>query len=477
MRVSKHYQLNRNQATLDFVDVDIVNDTPVFVSPRALTMMPSEWGDQCVHLIQNFFGRVLGLIRDGKNDEAEGLLRMLREPNETHLGLSEGESRGRALGDASAHNVWRALSRSEAARSGMLQDLEDTILMIPGISVDIVSDMATNIIREPLIRYTQEMSGLYGIPLENGVSTGPLWDPNRHEWSVRFDRLPIANGNRLLLVPKAIVRRHLEYDADEYYRHFLLEHLREVELNANSALVDLLRDGRRRVTKKSLRKKYGSGKEAIVRESLKYPEALAKYRHAKANKPHPPLTHEEIAAAEAQNPPDWDRLLSDVLSLPVGLEASKKYETAVEALLTALFYPPLTNPVVQHKIHQGRKRIDIAYTNMGVAGFFDWLAKHYPSSHVFVECKNYGKEIGNPELDQLSSRFSPSRGQFGLLVCRRFENKKKFLESCRDTAKDGRGFIIPLDDDDLRALVESRKTDPLFLLLSLIRNRFNDLIN
>jgi hypothetical protein len=40
------------------------------------------------------------------------------------------------------------------------------------------------------------------------------------------------------------------YDADEYHRHFLLEHLRSVELDANSALVELLRNGRRRVTKK-----------------------------------------------------------------------------------------------------------------------------------------------------------------------------------------------------------------------------------
>jgi hypothetical protein len=55
MRVSEHYALGRSQPTLDFVDVDIVADTPVFISPKALTMLPSEFGDQCVHLVQNFF--------------------------------------------------------------------------------------------------------------------------------------------------------------------------------------------------------------------------------------------------------------------------------------------------------------------------------------------------------------------------------------------------------------------------------------
>jgi hypothetical protein len=57
MRVSEHYGLGRSQATLDFVDVDIVTDTPVFISPRALAMLPSEFGDECVHLVQNYFKR------------------------------------------------------------------------------------------------------------------------------------------------------------------------------------------------------------------------------------------------------------------------------------------------------------------------------------------------------------------------------------------------------------------------------------
>jgi hypothetical protein len=172
-----------------------------------------------------------------------------------------------------------------------------------------------------------------------------------------------------------------------------------------------------------------------------------------------------------------DRLLSDVLQLTPGPGDADGYEKAVEALLTALFYPVLVNPVVQHEIHEGRKRIDVTYTNMAVAGFFKWLATHYPAAHVFVECKNYGREIGNPELDQLSSRFSPTRGQFGLLVCRHFTDKDLFITRCRDTAMDGRGFIIPLDDEDLSALVAGRQADPIFLDLQMLRERFRAIVS
>lgn len=475
MRVSEYYNLGRSQPTLDFVDVDIAGDTRVFVSPRALMELPSAWGDECVHLVQNFFQTVLDLIRSGNNRDAEALLRILREPNETHLGLSAGRAQGRALGNVSARDVWKALSESEAAMSGLLQDLEDTVLMVEGISIDLISDMTTNIIREPLIRYTQQIAELYSIPLQDEVDSGPLWDAQDRKWFSRFERLPVTRHGKLLLVPKAIVRKHLEYDAGEYYRHFLLEHLQQVELDANTALVELLKNGRRRVSKKALMQKYGTGKAVIVRETQKYPDVLKKYKSYKRGQAHLPLTHEDLALVENQPTPDWDKLLQDVVGIETGRDRASEYEKAIEALLSALFYPTLTNPVVQHEIHEGRKRIDITYTNMAVGGFFKWLATHYSAAHTFVECKNYGREIGNPELDQLSSRFSPTRGQFGLLVCRQFSDKELFLRRCRDTALDQRGFIIPIDDGDLAELVEARKSDPMFLSLALLQKRFRGL--
>jgi hypothetical protein len=105
------------------------------------------------------------------------------------------------------------------------------------------------------------------------------------------------------------------------------------------------------------------------------------------------------------------------------------------------------------------------------------LATHYSSAHVFVECKNYGKEVGNPELDQLSSRFSPSRGQVGFLVCRSFQNKSLFLQRFIDTAKDSCGFVIPLDDEHIAALTASRQDGALFADWKLLREKFDALIN
>jgi hypothetical protein len=120
VRVSQYFRLGRTKPTLDFVDVDISGDIRVFVDPRALRLLHSQWADECAALVQDFFRHILELIHDGRNVDARTLLRTLREPNETHLGLSRGRARGHALGNDSARDVWEALSTSQTAKSGLL---------------------------------------------------------------------------------------------------------------------------------------------------------------------------------------------------------------------------------------------------------------------------------------------------------------------------------------------------------------------
>jgi hypothetical protein len=422
MRVSEYFQLGLTHAELDFIDVDVTNDVRLYVDPRALLDHESEWADEAVSLVQHFFTQVLETI--GRNDSQRGrrLLGQLREPNETHLGQSRARSRGRALGQESSLDVYDALSRSQAAQSGLLEDLEDTVLMIRGIDKDIISDITTNIIRGPLIAFTQETCDYYGIPTRT-VDSGPLWNPHTSEWTSGLVELPVAHGRQLLLVPKAIVRKRLDYDGDEYFNHYVLSYLRELELSAGSNLVQLLKNGRRRVTKKDLKEKYGVGKDTAARITQQYPEILDQYRQVKRRQRQGPLSHKQLADAAGFEEPDFDALLENVRSVQPGPAGATRYHRAAEALLSAMFYPSLTSPVREFPIHQGRKRIDIRYINDAQTGFFNWLGRHYPASHIWMECKNYTREIGNPEVDQISGRFSPQRGKVGFLLYRGYADK------------------------------------------------------
>jgi hypothetical protein len=476
VRISEFFQLGRTQAFLDFVDVQLDTDLPVFVDPTALRGLKSGFGHECASLVQHFFQAVLNRIQTGDDDAARRLLSSLNERNEFHLGYSQGQSQGHGFGDKSANSVWEALSRSQASRSGLLQDLEDTCLLIEGIGRDMVSDAVCNIIRGPLIRYTQSACAYYGVPLSPDVASGPIWDPVSEHWGSALLPLPMTTFGKVILVPKILVRHRLSYELGEYYRHYLLPEMQLDELSKNSSLVEVLRDGRRRVTKKSLVEKYGSDKLAVVEQTIKHPQALTGYREQKQGNPPPPLLHEQFAEIEGVKSPDWDALIDALRSTPVGNADATNYENVVEQLLTAIFYPSLCSPTKQREIHDGRKRIDITYTNESRSGFFNWLGQHYPSAFIFVECKNYGRELGNPELDQLAGRFSPMRGVFGLLVCRSLEDVSLFERRCIDTAKDQRGFIIALTDDDLVQLAVAERDGQATPEFPLLMRRFRALV-
>jgi hypothetical protein len=475
-RVSDFYSLGRTQPYLDFVDVPINTDARVFVDPTAMRSLESPFGQECASLVQHYFQVVLERIRDGKNDEARELVSALRERNEFHLGYSKAKSRGHAFGKKTAELVWRALSKSQASKSGLLQDLEDTCLLIEGIGMDMVSDAVCNIIRGPLLKYTQDMCVYYGIPLVPDVESGPIWNPQTEKWERTFLPLPVTSSGAVLLVPKILVRHQLSYEYQEYYRHYLLPVMQEEELLANTGLVELLKDGRRRVTKKALLAKYGGGKLAVVEQTLKRPQVLKKYKDDKEKRPPPPLNHQQISEIEDTVGPDWDGLVAELRASPTGRPHAKAYENTIEKALSAIFYPSLCSPIKQQKIHNGRKQIDITYTNAAAVGFFDWAAKHYPAPLIHVECKNYGHEIANPELDQIAGRFSNRRGRVGLLVCRSLENPGRMTKRCIDTAHDDNGFVIVLTDEDVVALMETAKLGDRSQEFPLLKKKFLELI-
>jgi len=483
MRVSEHYSLGLDQPSLDFVDVRLDTDVPLFVDPTALHLLDTEWGAECRSLIHDYFSLVLEHIKNGEHAKAKRLLARLGEPNETHLGLSRRRSRGHGMGKGLAEKMWYALKESQAVSTGLITDLEDTALLIDGIASDVISDIVTNIIREPLLKYTEDMCEQYGIPLVDNVASRPIWNARLKRWETKYVRQPVVNGRRLMLVPKLIVRKTITYDAGKYYNTYLLEELQEEAMA--EGMVRILKNGEERPpTKKSIKEERttldSNGKVNEKRENRaltpQHTDVLERYKEDSKNSPKVALSHGEISDTVETPQPDWDKLLNDLVDVETGADEAKKFEKAVQALFDALFYPWLMYPIPQTRLNGGRKIVDITYTNVAQDDFFQWVKSNFPAGYIFVECKNYSTDIGNPEFDQLAGRFSPSRGQVGLLISRKIENRALVEQSCRDTANDHRGFIIALDDDDLKELVDAVKNKPAGERLDLLRERFNRLV-
>ncbi|GAA4942834.1 hypothetical protein GCM10023224_26710 [Streptomonospora halophila] len=457
MRISEYFGLDRSQSELDFVDVDTFKDVPVYIDPSCIRRLSDDWSHRCDKQLTTYFDSVLDAVRNDDDRRLMSLLSKLKEPNETHLGISKGKSAGRALGARSIRTLARKLAESKAARTGLIEDLEDTALFIDNVGKDVVSDITTNIIRGTLILYTQSVSRYYGIPMEE-VWSGYVWDEKKFEWEDDYTELPTTEDGKLLLVPKVIVRNGLHMRKDEFFNKHLMPSLEKEELdNPSSKLVHRVKEGEKvieSVDRDKLKEHYGTSKSAISDLSATRPAVLSNYKDKKKSTGSLPLSHSKLSAVTGSRPVNYRKLLRKVLETPFGADHAHAYHRHVEALFSAMFYPELSFPVKENEINEGRKRIDIRYTNTSRRGFFSWLRDDpVVCRYVYVECKNYARDIANPELDQIASRFSSLRSEVGILTCRSFENKDLFLKRCRDTALAGRGYIFVLDDGDLKEMV------------------------
>ncbi|MBR5279426.1 MAG: hypothetical protein IKU26_00455, partial [Clostridia bacterium] len=87
------------------------------------------------------------------------------------------------------------------------------------------------------------------------------------------------------------------------------------------------------------------------------------------------------------------------------------------------------------------------------------------------------RDIKNPELDQMSGRFSHQRGWFGMIMCRGFDDKNLFIQRCKDTASDGRGIIICLDDTDIKTMLQLVADGKRFEVDKYMINRYQQIIS
>jgi hypothetical protein len=76
------------------------------------------------------------------------------------------------------------------------------------------------------------------------------------------------------------VRYRPAADHQDYYHKFVLEFLQQENLNSNSSLVQVLRSGKRKVTKRSLEELFPCDKEFLFEFSQRHPEVLQHYKES-----------------------------------------------------------------------------------------------------------------------------------------------------------------------------------------------------
>ncbi len=314
--------------------------------------------------------------------------------------MSRGRPRGNGIGDGDAQRIFDSLVASRAAQTGLLNDLEDCRIFVEGVDKDKTSDMTTNIIRRHLLDYTKQQCNLWGITMEQNAPSGFYWNSAQRQWESGRCEALLVNGRSVLLVPKAVVSYSKKHTPQQFHQHFILNFLQHEHLRMRSALVkQTIKRGRvvrEYVTKQSLveRGNAAFSKEFLSTFTNAHPEVFRRFREA-------PRTRAK--SVPLRDFSDFDvsgvaHYLRDRLQqVPIGRDHATLFHRMAVSILDFLLYPRLTNPIVEREIHEGRKRIDLTFDNGAIEGFFLRLPNQaqLPCPFIFVECKNYGREIGN----------------------------------------------------------------------------------
>jgi len=454
MRISEIFNLDKSQYELDFVDIDVDFDMPLFLDPYYISKLDFNFSVSAHATLRSFFEYLLLLLRNNKIIEAEEIFSYLGETNEICLGMSKGMPSGKGMGPSDTSKIFQSLLKSKAYRTGLMDDIEDFRIFVPNVDKDKVSDMTANIIKNHLIDYTQNQCRIWDIPLTPGVPSGHFWNSKTKSWDNEYTEMLICNKRKIILVPKRIVSFSKEYTSEQYFQHFVLNFLQNENVRLNSKLVKYRKDETPYVTKKSIKESLSRiDKEWLADFTLNHPDVFKDFKKD-AIKKIKNIENNDLTDLDIKEVTSY--LIDKLKNIPTGTTHATEYHKTVLGILELLFYPQLCNPKMEEEIHDGRKRVDITFDNCSNFGFFNRLPNvhNIPSSIIMIECKNYTHDIKNPELDQISGRFSVNRGKFGIITCRNIQNMDCYIKRCQDTHKDDRGLIVPLVDDDLIKMLE-----------------------
>jgi hypothetical protein len=456
LKISEKLNLNKTQFELDFIDIDVDEDIPLFIDPNNIIKSNTPLIQKMSTKLESFFDRMVSFVKINKIQEAWDMFINLGEVNDIYLGLSKAKVRGNGIGNIYRKKLFDEIVSKIKKFPDIKFELQDIRVFVIGVDRDRISDMIANIIRDNLIEYTVQQCELNNIKLTKDVPSGIYWDNTKNKWIQEYKEMLIIDNKKVILVPKRIVTYTSWYTPQKYKQHFVLSYLQEENILNNTKLVNTkeTKKGKIRVwvNKKDILKDFKDkeielNKEWLLDFTNNHYEIFQKFKEQiKLKKNSIGINENELSIKIVS-----DYLIKKLNSIKVGRDQSSEYHNAIIGILELLFYPNLSNPKKETPINEGRKRIDITFENSAEEGFFFRLPSVHgiPSSYIMIECKNYTEDVKNPEVDQLSGRFSVNRGKFGVLAIRNLDNNILLLKRCKDIWKDKQEIIIPLSDEDI----------------------------
>lgn len=423
----RHNIKGKGQADVDFLIPFLGLDRRYFLDPSLLrfskTSLLQEWNQE----ISDFLDLIRTAIRSGDNSKVMKLLN-IGEAAEAGLGYCISGVEGSGVGKTMATSIVAIIRTNPQFIGRGLLRLEELQWLDLNVADDRISDLALNILKRNVIKYTQEQCRLIGIPMKK-VRVGKVFYPDSMEWGTLIEEMPID--------PTRTVR-----DAFNPHPPLVLlpkEALKPLPLflNYNDFYGFIDPDYKQSQPKKP--------KPEIIDYAISHPEDSDRYIKARE------------AESERLYRPNFDQeaisLCEQLQNLPRGTKDASEYRKTVRRLLEFVF-DDLEFFDEERPTQFGEMKRDIIFRNLGKSRFFAYLIQLYHALHIVVDAKNTD-HVTPDDISRVADYLNDNIGRVGFIVSRRTPTKAQQRQAVRQLI-DQKKIIIFISDEELKRWVRGK---------------------
>jgi hypothetical protein len=319
-------------------------------------------------------------------------------------------------------------------------------LLSAGIGPDRVSDIAANVLKQFLIRYTQQQCEIWKIPLSSQVPVEHIYEADSGTWIDAYEDLPISpiDGAPILLVPRRIVRVLPWINYEDFVRTEFTTYLAAQRAKARNASA---------TTSRSTQQK--STVVTVTRSDIALVDRYVRSREQQSRLARPAMNYIDQAARD-----EAEALKQKLRHTAPGREHAEKYQRIVLEILNFLFNPELIDGQPEVKTVDGSERRDIVFTNDSDESFWEYIRSEHAGILVMFEAKNVvALEIS--AINQTATYLGDRIGRLGVIVTRGAvpEGVQRKAFSVWNDSAPNRKVILVLGDDHLYELLDVRGKD------------------
>lgn len=294
-----------SHSQIPFIDVAVDGDIPLYLDSDRIFADRSPVGLGATRSINTFFNTLFDACREENYPLVNQLLSVAREPNETHLGMSNGLSRGKGSTPRLLFPIFKRLIDLGCFEDGLITLPSDVVLWTRNFERDRMSDLLVNVVRQDLFMFTLQQYTYYGFPIPSASDfpyRGYYWNADDCCWkSANSWPALTVKGFPVLLVPKSFVCRSPLASPGRYLQKHVLRYRQERHLDAQSPLCPTKQDKTGQITflkppKKLIRStEIGSGdyRDYIHHHTLENPKLLSDFHEENLHGSHQ-LTDDDL---------------------------------------------------------------------------------------------------------------------------------------------------------------------------------------